>query len=112
MNSIKKQYNTVLSQAKKGVPGFANAYAKFIEKVTINQSSKGLIVNYSRSLAYVALHFNRSPHQVSVDVINAYLYRMMTQEQCSLTLIFHPHVHCIVSGGGIDACHRWKKQKK
>ena len=36
MITIKKQYNTVVSQAKKGVTGFANAYAKFIEKVTIN----------------------------------------------------------------------------
>ena len=68
MSSVKKQYNTVVTQAKKGVPGFAIAYAKFIEKVTINQRSKSLIVNYSRSLAYVALHFNR-PHQVSVDEI-------------------------------------------
>jgi len=36
MITIKKQYNTVVSQVKKGVTGFANAYAKFIEKVTIN----------------------------------------------------------------------------
>lgn len=84
-----KQYNTVLSQAKKGVPGFALAYGKFIEKVTINQSSKGLIVNYSRSLSYIALHFNRPPHQVSADEINAYLYSMMVHEQCSLTYFKH-----------------------
>ena len=51
MSTIKKQYNTVVSQAKKGVPGFANSYAKFIEKVTINQSSKSLIVNYSELLS-------------------------------------------------------------
>ncbi len=89
MNSIKKEYNTVVSQAKKGVPGFATAYGKFIEKVTINQSSKSLIVNYSPSLAYVSLHFNRCPHQVSVDEINAYLYGMMTHEQCSLTYFKH-----------------------
>lgn len=89
MTTIKKQYNTVVSQAKKGVPGFANAYAKFIEKVTINQSSKSLIVNYSRSLAYVALEFNRSPHEVSVEELNAYLYRMMVHEQCSLTYFKH-----------------------
>ncbi|WP_153799499.1 hypothetical protein [Foetidibacter luteolus] len=50
MSSIKRQYNTVVSQAKKGVPGFADAYAKFIEKATIEQSSKSLLVNYSRSL--------------------------------------------------------------
>ena len=89
MSTIKKQYNTVVSRAKKGVPGFANAYAKFIERVTINQSSKSLIVNYSRSLAYVALEFNRSPHQVSVEELNAYLYRMMVHEQCSVTYFKH-----------------------
>jgi site-specific recombinase XerD len=89
MNSIKKEYNTVVSQAKKGVPGFAIAYAKFIEKVTINQSSKSLIVNYSRSLAYVALHFGRCPHEVSVEELNSYLYRMMVHENCSLTYFKH-----------------------
>ena len=77
---VTKQYNTVLSQAKKGIPGFTNAYAKFIEKVekvTISQNSKSLIVNYSRSLAYIALHFGKPPHKVSVDEINAYLYSMI-----------------------------------
>src|SRR6266508_5685722 len=84
-----KQYNTVLSQAKKGVPGFALAYGKFIEKTTLAQSSKGLIVNYSRSLAYIALHFGRVPHHISVDEINAYLYSMMVHEKCSLTYFKH-----------------------
>ena len=27
-------------------------------------------------------------------------------------LSFHPHVHCIVSGGGINATHEWKRAKK
>jgi integrase/recombinase XerD len=89
MNSIKKQYNTIVSQAKKGVPGFADAYAKFIEKVTIDQNSKSLITNYSRSLAYIALHFNRPPHHISVEEINSYLYRMMVHEQCSVTYFKH-----------------------
>lgn len=84
-----KQYNTVLSQAKKGVPGFALAYGKFIEKTTLAQSSKGLITNYSRSLAYIALHFCRVPHQISVEEINAYLYSMMVHEKCSLTYFKH-----------------------
>ncbi len=84
-----KQYNTILSQAKKGVPGFALAYGKFIEKTTLAQSSKGLITNYSRSLAYIALHFGRVPHQISVEEINAYLYSMMVHEKCSLTYFKH-----------------------
>lgn len=89
MSTIKKEYNTIVTQAKKGVPGFAIAYAKFIEKVTINQSSKSLIVNYSRSLAYVALHFSRCPHEVSVEELNSYLYRMMVHQNCSLTYFKH-----------------------
>jgi integrase/recombinase XerD len=89
MSTIKKEYNTIVAQAKKGVPGFAIAYAKFIEKVTINQSSKSLIVNYSRSLAYVALHFSRCPHEVSVEELNSYLYRMMVHQNCSLTYFKH-----------------------
>lgn len=84
-----RQYNTVLSQAKKGVPGFALAYGKFIEKTTLAQSSKGLITNYSRSLAYIALHFGRVPHVISVDELNAYLYSMMVHEKCSLTYFKH-----------------------
>ncbi|WP_153800784.1 hypothetical protein [Foetidibacter luteolus] len=65
MSSIKRQYNTVVSQAKKGVPGFADAYTKFIEKATIEKSSNSLRVNYNRSLAYIAIHFNRPPHPVT-----------------------------------------------
>ena len=87
--TTKRQYNTVLSQAKKAVPGFALAYGKFIEKTTLAQSSKGLITNYSRSLAYIALHFGRVPHQISVEEINAYLYSMMVHEKCSLTYFKH-----------------------
>jgi site-specific recombinase XerD len=87
--TTKRQYNTVLSQAKKGVPGFALAYGKFIEKTTLEQSSKGLITNYSRSLAYIALHFSRAPHQVSVEEINAYLYSMMVHEKCSISYFKH-----------------------
>ena len=89
VNKVTKQYNTVLSQAKKGIPGFANAYDKFIEKVTIGQNSRSLIVNYSRSLAYIALHFSKPPHKVSVDEINAYLYSMMVHQNCSITYFKH-----------------------
>ena len=117
MSTIKKQYNTVVSQAKKGVPGFANAYAKFFEKGTINQSSKSLIVNYSRSVAYVAIEFSRCPHEVSTDEINSYLYRMMVHEQCSLTY-FNMQCSAFVIGSGFLAwktkpcrCRLLKKKK-
>ena len=78
-----------MSQAKKAVPGFALSYGKFIEKVTIGQYSKSLIVNYSRSLAYIALYLSRPLHQLNVEEINAYLYSMMLHEDCSVTYFKH-----------------------
>lgn len=81
----KKQYNTIVSQAKTNVVGFSATYSKFIERVTIDQNSKSMIVNYSRSIATIALHFNRVPHEISVEEINSYLYRMTCHEKQSLS---------------------------
>lgn len=89
MSFNKKDYNTFVSQAKSAVPGFRTAYQRFLERVTIDQCSKGLISNYSRSIAVIALHFNRVPHEVSVDEINTYLYRMTVHEKLSISYFKH-----------------------
>lgn len=44
-----------------------------------------MITNYSRSIASIALHFNRVPHEVSVEEINSYLYRMTVHEKQSIS---------------------------
>lgn len=80
----KNTYYTTLSKAKDLVPGFRTAYGQFHERVTLDQNSKSLITNYSRSLAQVALHFGRVPHEISVDEINSYLYRMTVHENLSV----------------------------
>ena len=85
MSLKNKTYNTIVSQAKRNVVGFSVSYPKFIERVTIDQSGKSLITNYSRSIAAIALHFNRVPHEISVDEINSYLYRMTVHEKQSLS---------------------------
>ncbi len=85
MSFAKTGYNTIVSQAKKNVVGFAAAYTKFIERVTIDQNSKSMITNYSRSIAAIALHFNRVPHEISADEINSYLYRMTVHEKNSVS---------------------------
>lgn len=85
MQTEKKVYHTLVSQAKQHVPGFESAYAQFHQRVHLDQNSKSMITNYSRSIAMIALHFNRVPHLVSVDEINAYLYRMTVHEKQSLS---------------------------
>lgn len=79
-----KSYTT-LSKAKDLVPGFRTAYSKFEERVVIDQNSKSTIVNYSRNLAHLALHFGRVPHEVSIDEINSYLYRLTVHENFSVS---------------------------
>jgi hypothetical protein len=81
--SFEKIQFTLVKQAWDIVPGFKDAYQKFVERVTIDQNSKSLISNYSRNLAQLALHFGRLPHLISVDEINSYLYRMSVHENRS-----------------------------
>jgi len=89
MSFKKENYTTLLNQAKTNVVGFRDAYSKFIERVTIDQCSPSLISNYSRSIAIIALHFNRVPHQISVDEINSYLYRITVHDKLSISYFKH-----------------------
>ena len=83
MSFKKKENYTIVEQAKDKVPGFKEAFLKFTERVTIDQNSRSLIINYSRNLASVALHFGRVPHSISVDEINSYLYGIWVDEKQS-----------------------------
>lgn len=83
MSFKKKEYYTIVEQAQEKVPGFKEAYSKFIERVTIDQSSRSLITNYGRNLASLALHYGRVPHAISVDEINSYLYAICVDEKQS-----------------------------
>jgi integrase/recombinase XerD len=87
--NYKENYSTLVSTAKTNVVGFSSAYSKFLERVSIDQCSKSLITNYGRGMASIALHFNRVPHEISVDEINSYLYRMTVHENRSSTYFKH-----------------------
>jgi site-specific recombinase XerD len=89
MTFINMHYHNIIVEAKRDVPGFAPAHNKFIEKATISRSSMSLIINYSRCLSYVALEFNRCPHEVSIDELNSYLYRIMVKHQRSFSTFKH-----------------------
>ncbi len=68
MSFKKNDYYTLVQQACDAVPNFKIHYQQFIEKAALAQSSESLIMNYSRSVAQVALHFNRVPHHQSEGV--------------------------------------------
>lgn len=69
--------------------GFSDAYQFFLEQVSSQQLSAGLRTNYGRSIAYVALHFNRLPHQISIEELNAYFYRSTEVEGRSISYFKH-----------------------
>lgn len=89
MSFKKENYYTTVQRARDVVPGFREAYALFIERVTLMQNSKSTITNYSRNLAHLALDFGRVPHEVSVDEINSYLYRKTVHENFSASYYKH-----------------------
>lgn len=80
MSFKKNDYYTLVQQACDTVPDFKTHYQQFLEKATLHQSSDSLITNYSRCLAQVALHFNRTPHSVSAGELNSYLYRLCVHD--------------------------------
>jgi site-specific recombinase XerD len=83
MSFKKNEFYPIIQQAKDTVPGFRDCCYRYVEQVTIAQNSDSLIENYTRSVAHVALHFGMIPHQISVDEINSYLYRISVHEQKS-----------------------------
>lgn len=85
MTYKKKDYTTTLSKAKNIVPGFRESFSRFEERLVLDQCSKSMFTNYSRNLAHLALHFGRVPHEVSVEEINGYLYRLTVHDNLSVS---------------------------
>jgi len=89
MTFKKSSYYTTVAKAKDQVPGFREAYSRFEERLVLDQCSKSTFTNYSRNLAHLALHFGRVPHAVSIEEINAYLYRLTVHDNLSISFFKH-----------------------
>lgn len=83
MSFKKHEYYTLVQRANDLVPGFMAAYQQFEQKATISQSSNSTLTNYGRSVAQVALHFGKLPHDISIDDINTYLYHLCVSDNKS-----------------------------
>lgn len=85
MTFKKENYTTTLNKAKMLVPGFREAFSRFEERLILDQCSKSMFSNYGRNLAHLALHFGCVPHQIQVEEINAYLYRLTVHDKLSIS---------------------------
>ena len=85
----KGEFYGVVTQAQDMIPGFREGYRKFEQHVVLSGLSKGLLTNYGRNVAHLALHFGRCPESVSVEEINCYLYHKAVDEKVCESYIKH-----------------------
>lgn len=72
---------TITQQACMEIPGFEAFYQKFLRRITINDLSESTCKSYGRSLAQLALHYQRVPITLSLDEIEKYLYLLKKQTE-------------------------------
>ncbi len=75
----------IIQRAKKLVPGFREGFSRFKQQIVLDLMSPSLLVNYGRYVAHTALHFGKSPENISVEEMNLYLYRLSIEEEYSET---------------------------
>ena len=85
----KGDFYGVVAQARNMVPGFEEGYRKFEQQVVLRGLSKGLLENYGRNVAHLALHFGRCPEFISVEEINCYLYHKAVDDKWCESYIKH-----------------------
>jgi site-specific recombinase XerD len=85
----KEDFYGVVAQAQDMVPGFKEGYQKFKQEVVLKGLSKGLLINYGRSVAHVALDFRHSPESVLAEEINCYLYRKAVEDEVCESYLKH-----------------------
>ena len=80
---------TLIERAKRDIPRFKEHYAKFEEQVTIGGYSRSTLFNYSRAVAKVSLHFNKSLLDLDPDEVNQWLFLLAKEKKASSTYFKH-----------------------
>ena len=71
---VQKKSETLLEIAIRKVEGFGELHSKLVKSFTINGKSRSTLINYTRCLAHLALHYNRSPETLDKEAIDDYLF--------------------------------------
>jgi hypothetical protein len=86
--------------------------------------SQSTFRNYSFHVATISLHFRKIPTELDPEQVHDYLFFLQKSQnhlhnRISSTLLFefastpalHPHLPCIVPGGGVDKNAQWKNSQ-
>ena len=80
---------TLLERAKKEVPGFKDHVARFEQQMVLGGYSKSTLFNYSRAVAKISLHFNKSLLDLDPEEVNEFLYSVAKKKSASSTYFKH-----------------------
>lgn len=69
-----KDYVPIVQQACDKVKGFSELYKELERSISVNGKSQSALVNYSRQLAHLALHYRRTPLDLEPDQVMDYLH--------------------------------------
>lgn len=77
--SASKDYVPVVDRACSKVKGFSELYQELKRSISINGMSESALVNYSRQLAHLALHYDCMPLDLEPDQVMDYLHLVKSQ---------------------------------
>lgn len=89
LNTKPNSAKTLIERAKREVPFFKEHYAKFEEQMTIGGYSHSTLFNYSRAVAKVSLHFQKSLLDLDPDEVNQWLFLLAKEKKASSTYFKH-----------------------
>jgi len=78
-SNLQKKSFTLVDQACHEIRGFRNLYQQLDDKVRLSGQSIHTLINYSRKLAQLSLHFGKLPQHISEKELNKYLASLARQ---------------------------------
>lgn len=81
--------NTIYSRACNQVAGFKPMGEEFVRKLVINGKAKSTHENYLRQMAKMALHFGKTPLELSQSDLEEYLYHLIQKDSDSMSSFKH-----------------------
>ena len=127
-SKLRKKSFTVVEQAIHQVRGFRNLYQELDDKVRLSGQSTSTLKNYRRKLAQLSLYFGKLPQPAKVynllfassrETLAQFGYTNLHAKTGMVAILhtwgqnlsLHPHLHCVVPGGGIDYKGQWRQVK-
>jgi hypothetical protein len=106
-------------------PTFGVSSVKLPRQYELTGKGESTVVNYSRCLSQMALHFGCCPSELykvawsvikgfgeNPDFLGAKAAMIAILHTWGQNLSLHPHLHCIVPAGGVKENGRWKHAPK